>query len=69
MAVAELAVCMPILVLVLFATIEACSMIHLKQTLRVTAYEGVRVGLIPSSTSTTVEDQCQLLLEDRNIQS
>ena len=68
MAVVELAICMPILVLVLFATIEACSMIHLKQTLKVTAFESVRVGLIPSSTTTTVEDQSQMLLDDRNVQ-
>jgi Flp pilus assembly protein TadG len=68
MAVVELAVCMPLLVLVLFATIEACSMLHLKQTLKITAFEGVRVGLIPSSTTSTVEDQCQALLDDRNVQ-
>ena len=69
LAVVELDFCMPILVLVLFATIEACSMLHLKQTLKITAFEGVRIGLNPNSTAVTVEDQCEALLDDRNVQS
>ncbi len=68
MAVVELAVCMPILVLVVFATIEACSMLYLKQTLKITAYEGARVGITPESTSANVELQCQSLLDARNVQ-
>jgi len=66
-AVVELAVCLPVLVVLLVATIEACVMLQLKQNLAVTAYEGARVGIIPGIEADTVEYQCQLLLDDRNI--
>ncbi len=66
-AVVELAVCLPVLVVLLVATIEACVMLQLQQNLAVTAYEGARVGIIPGIDADTVEFQCQLLLDDRNI--
>ena len=42
----ELAVCLPVVVLLVIATIEACSAMFLKQSLTVAAYEGVRTALI-----------------------
>lgn len=66
-AVVELAVCLPILVVILLATIETCVMLQLKQNLAVTAYEGARVGIIPGVQAGTVQAQCQLLLDDRSI--
>ena len=66
-AVVELAVCLPLLVVLLIATIEACVMLQLQQNVAVTAYEGARVGIIPGMDAATVEFQCQLLLDDRNI--
>ena len=66
-AVVELAICLPILVLLLLATIEACVMLQLKQNLSVTAYEGARIGILPGSDSSGVQLQCQLLLDDRSI--
>jgi hypothetical protein len=66
-AVVELAVCLPVLVVLLVATIESCVMLQLQQNLAVTAYEGARVGIIPGMDAGTVEFQCQLLLDDRNI--
>ena len=68
-AVVELAICLPILLLILFATIEACVMLQLKQNLSVTAYEGARIGIVPGSTSALIQTQCEMLLDDRNIQS
>lgn len=38
-AVVELAVCLPVLVVLLVATIEGCVMLQLQQNLAVTAYE------------------------------
>jgi Flp pilus assembly protein TadG len=49
-AAAEFAVCLPVLVLVVFASIEACSMIFLKESLTVAAYEGSRVALQSAAT-------------------
>lgn len=67
LAVVELALCLPILFLILFATIEACSMLQLKQNVQVTAYEGARIGVLPGSTTALVEAQCEMLLDDRGI--
>ncbi|MDA8745915.1 pilus assembly protein [Rubripirellula amarantea] len=66
-AVVELAICLPLLVFVLLGTIEACHMIHLKQDLSVAAYEGVRIGVLPGSSKTAIETQCNMLMEDRGI--
>jgi hypothetical protein len=66
-AVVELALCLPILALLLFATIEACVMIQLKQNVTITAYEGARIGILPGSNTGLVQAQCQMLLEDRGI--
>lgn len=67
-AITELAVCLPVIVTILLATIEACVMLQLKQNLAITAYEGARIGVLPGSTHALVQAQCQLLLDDRKIQ-
>lgn len=66
-AVVELAVCLPILVVILLATVETCVMLQLKQNLAITAYEGARVGIMPGVQGNTVNLQCQMLLDDRSI--
>lgn len=43
-AVVELAVCLPILVVVLLGTIEICNAIFLKQTATAAAYEAVKIS-------------------------
>lgn len=67
-AVIELAVCLPLLVLIAMATVEACSMIYLKQSLKVAAYEGARVGVVDSATAGNVTAQCDLILTGRDVQ-
>lgn len=66
-AVVELAVCLPIVVLITFATVEACQMLHVRQTLKVTAFEAARIGAIPNATSGNVRGQTQALLNDQRI--
>lgn len=66
-AVIELAVCLPLLVLIVVATIEACTMLHVAQVLKVSAYEGARVGLVPGAESENVEHHCQTLLKSMSI--
>ena len=63
----ELAVCLPILTLVLFATIETCWMLQLKQNVTMAAFEGARVAAVPGSDAASVNLQCEMLLDDRNI--
>lgn len=67
-AVAELAICLPMLVLLTLGTIETCSMIYLKQSLSIAAYEGARVALIPTATNRNAVAQCDQILDDRGIQ-
>ena len=63
----ELAVCLPILFLILFATIEACAMLQLKHNVMITAYEGARIGILPGADEALVQTQCGLLLDDRQV--
>ena len=44
-AAVELAVCLPVIVLLVFGSIEASSFIFLKQSLNVSAYEGIREAI------------------------
>jgi hypothetical protein len=66
-AAAELAVCLPIVVLLVVATIEACSAIFLKQSLTVAAYEGVRAALEEGATPQSVQDTCNRIFADRRL--
>jgi hypothetical protein len=68
LAVAELAVCLPVLVLVTLAMIETCTMIFLKQSLAVAAYEGAHTALAPGSTTADVRAVCDGILADRRVQ-
>jgi Flp pilus assembly protein TadG len=66
-AAAELAVCLPVVVLIVLATIEACSAIFLKQSLTVAAYEGARTALVERQVSGSVQNACNRILNDRNV--
>src|SRR3954471_18143855 len=67
-AAAELAVCLPVVVLIVLATIESCSALFLKQSLTVAAYEGVRTAIEKASTTSNVQTTCNQILADRRIQ-
>gem|GEM_PF-4761230 len=66
-AIIELAVCLPLLVLITLATIEAYPMIFLKQTLTIAAFEHARIGILPGSAAQNVEAQSQLVLTDHSL--
>jgi Flp pilus assembly protein TadG len=66
-AVVELAVMLPVFVLILLATIEACTMIFLQQTLKIAAHEGVRAAVVPGSTATNVTNTALAFLMQRNV--
>jgi hypothetical protein len=61
-------VCLPIVVLIVLATIESCSAMFLKQSLTVAAYEGVRTAIEKGASSGTVQTTCNAILKDRKIQ-
>ncbi|TWT92099.1 TadE/TadG family type IV pilus assembly protein [Stieleria varia] len=68
-AVAELAVCLPVLAFLFFATVETCRMLQLKQNVTMTAYEGARIGIVPGVSASIVQSQCTMLLDDRDIRN
>lgn len=66
-AVVELAVCLPLLVLLTLGTIDACGLIFMKQSLKIAAYEASRVGLVSGASQENVQAQIDQILEPRNI--
>lgn len=67
-AATEFAVCLPVIVLLMLATIEACSMIFVKQALTVAAYEGGRVAIDSGTTEADVQTAVNQILTERRIQ-
>ena len=67
-AVVELAVMLPVFVLILLATIEACTMTFLQQTLKIAAHEGARAAVVPGSDPSKVQNTVNAFLSFRNIQ-
>lgn len=65
---AEFAVCLPVIMAVVLATIEACSMIFLRQSLQATAYEAVRVAVAPEGTTEAVLNRANEMLRQRHVQ-
>ena len=66
-AATEFAVCLPVLILLLLGMIEACSMVFLKQSLSVTAYEGAHTAVMPGATAAEVRTTCEGILADRRV--
>lgn len=66
-AVVELAVVLPLFVLILMGTIETCKMIFLQQSLEIAAYEASRVTIVPTSKVTEVENAAISILRARRV--
>lgn len=66
-AAAEFAVCLPVMVLLMLGMIETCTMVFLKQSLAVAAYEGAHTAVKPGATSADVRATCQGILDDRRV--
>lgn len=66
-AAVEFAVCLPVLVLLVFGSIEASSFIFLKQSLAVGAYEGVRTAIRDDGTSADARTRAENILSARGV--
>lgn len=64
---AECAFCIPVVLLLTFATLEICSAIFVKETLTVAAYEGARIGVKRRATYQDAYDQTLSILEARGL--
>lgn len=67
LAIVELAVNLPVFVLIVLGTIEATSMIFLQQSLKICAYEGARIALVPNSDESNVTAGCMEILNSRGV--
>lgn len=64
-ATVELAVCLPVLALLVFGSIEAASFIFLKQSLQVAAYEGVRGAIRSDASDALAVGKARAILDSR----
>jgi Flp pilus assembly protein TadG len=67
-AATEFAVCLPLIMVLLLGTLEASTMIFLKQTLSIAAYEGARTAITTNATVTDVEGACNRILTQRSVE-
>ena len=69
LAVVEMAICLPVVVMLVFGTIEACSMIFLQQSLTAAAYEGTSAGTKCNGSTNTATTRCQQVLDAHRVAS
>ena len=66
-AVVESAILLPLLVLVTFASIEACNFLYLKQSLTLAAFEGAMIATGSQGTSEDAAERCAEVLVARDV--
>lgn len=66
-ATVEFAVCLPMLALMVFGSIQACDLIYLRHSATAAAYEGTLELSKPSATNAAVEARVNQVLEARGI--
>lgn len=66
-AIVEFALIVPLLLMIVMGTIEASTMIYLKQTLHIAAYEAARTALVPKTNASMVETTARRILDDRRV--
>jgi Flp pilus assembly protein TadG len=67
LATVELAVCLPVIMVLVFAAIECCSMIFVDQAIHAATYEGARAAIQNSSDAAKVQQRAQQVLEGHGI--
>ena len=67
-AAVEFAVCLPVIVLLVFGSIEASSFIFLKQSLSVAAYEGIREAIRDGASNASAIERAENILNARQVE-
>ena len=66
-AVIELAVCLPVMVLIVFGSLEVAGTIFLKQTLTSAAHEGALTGMRQNAQESEITTRVDQILTARNV--
>ena len=66
-AAVEAAFCIPVLVILMFGTLEICAGIYLRESITVAAFEGVRAGIGRGTDADDIRDAVNQVLADRDI--
>ena len=66
-ATVEFAVCLPVVILVVFGSIQSASMLFLRQAALQAAYEGVKVGIREGGTDDRVLTAAQAVIDGRRL--
>jgi Flp pilus assembly protein TadG len=61
-ALVEFAICVPVLFLMFFASVEFCRVAMIRHTADNAVYEGCRVGIIPGATAAEVTAEAERVL-------
>jgi len=66
-AIVEAALCIPIIILLMFGTLEICAGYYLQESLTIAAYEGARTAARQDANPADVRQYVLDLLEDRGV--
>lgn len=66
-AIVEVALTLPILVLICLATIDTCRVIFVRQSAKLAAFECARIGIIPGVTRPQLEQLCATFMLSRSV--
>jgi Flp pilus assembly protein TadG len=66
-ALVEFAVVSPLFVAILLGTIEACSMVFLRQSVEMAAYEASRVAIVTQTKTDQVQQAAKNVLDSRKV--
>ena len=67
LASVELAMVLPVMLILIFGTIEVCQRIFLRQSAVIVAYEGARTAVRSTSSNSDVATRCQAMLTQRRV--
>lgn len=66
-ATVEFAIVLPVMLILVFGTIEVCQRIFLRQSMVIAAYEGARLAARRNSTNADVVARCRAMLDERRV--
>jgi len=66
-AVTECALCIPLIIMFTLFAIEVSTVLFLKETITIAAYEGSRIGIQRGGTDVNVENRIKGLLKERGV--